>query len=496
MYSLGVMLYELLTGTLPYALDGGPLDLLDRLRRGHAAQPSSLRRAVGRELDTIVGKATHVESARRYDTAGGLADDLRRLLTGRPILARRPTALYRLRKLAARNRAIAVTVATSFVLLLAALVATSALLVRAVRAERLAETRRVVANDEAAKAKAYSTFLARMLVSADPEVARGRDVAILREMLDEFAERSRTELADLPEVQAGVQRTLGETYVSLSLYERAVPLLASSAALHAELYGAEDPRRAEVLLTLASARHYLSDPDAVNTAREAIALLSRARGPDHPDVAGAQCGLADMLTMSGHIDVQGAEARRLTTAATASLLATLGPDDARTLDALTVHGRVLLAVGALDEAETVLHDVAERRLALHGPESIEAATDALILGKLLIRRGRFDDAEAPLEHGLAIRRRLLGPGHFALAWPLENLARVRVHQARYAEAEALAREALDVYRRSLTEDAPQVLVARGDLAGVLLAAGRRDEALSILDATLPPLRAGALAGED
>jgi predicted Ser/Thr protein kinase len=204
-YSLGVILYQILTGKFPYEVIGNMRDVLDRIMRAAPTRPSTIRKRINDEVETIVLKCLAKERERRYQSAGELARDIGRYLAGEPIEAKRDSAAYVLRKYLRRYR-LSVAVAAGFLLVIAmGLVGSLAFWRQAVVARGQAEERRVAAEasgvkavaeaEEArkqrARAERFSQFMAETLSHVGLPVALGRDPTMLREMLDAAAERIR-----------------------------------------------------------------------------------------------------------------------------------------------------------------------------------------------------------------------------------------------------------------------------------------------------------------
>jgi len=231
---LGVILYELLTGKLPYEVQGRSLPEAVRIIAEDRPTPLTRTWSGTKKLDADVGtiayKALEKEPARRYQSAVALAEDVQRFLSDQPILARPPSALYQLRKLIARHRYAAGVIASAFVLLAAFAVT------MAVQANRIADERdranaeRDRANQEASTAKQVSDFLVGLFQVSDPSEARGNTITA-REILDQGAEKIERELKDQPVTQARWMLVMGNVYRSLGLFDRAAPLLKGSLAI-------------------------------------------------------------------------------------------------------------------------------------------------------------------------------------------------------------------------------------------------------------------------
>ena len=188
-YALGVVLYEMVSGKLPFDLSPNSLPEAVRIIRDEEpARRAPITRALPGDVETIVAKALEKDKLRRYGSAADLASDIRRFLRNEPIVARRPSASVSGRKFAHRHKGLVGGVVAVLVALVAGVIVSTWQAVRASRAERVAQTRATEAQGEKAKAEAVTKFLTDMLASADPSQARGREVTV-RAALDEAARR-------------------------------------------------------------------------------------------------------------------------------------------------------------------------------------------------------------------------------------------------------------------------------------------------------------------
>jgi tetratricopeptide (TPR) repeat protein len=378
-YSLGVIMYELLCGRLPYDLSGLSFAGLHKIIHEPPVRPAELWRAVGRRMDadleTILLKPLAKEPERRYQSAWAFAEDLDRHLSGQAILARPPDAWYQLRKLASRYRAQAYSAATAAVVLVGSVVELNRSRGRAVAAEAAAVA-------EAARVEAVNDFLLGMLGSADPR-REGREVRVV-DVLDRAAEQAGVSFGDDPAVEAAVRATIGGTYLGLGVYE---------------------PARGQIEASL-DLRRDTEDADVA----ESLDHLGRL-----------ELELGNFETARGHF-VEALTDRRRRLEAGHPLIA-------RTLNNLaSVHIRT----GALDEAEAALSEALEIRRMEGDPYET-----SLVLENLAVthyRSGELANSEEEFTEALELRRQAVGDDHLDVATALNNLAIVLTAMERFDEA--------------------------------------------------------------
>jgi eukaryotic-like serine/threonine-protein kinase len=489
-YSLGVMLYELLAGVRPFELGGLTVDEMRRLlqheepRRPSArvagddpaaqaraaarrADPPSLARRLRGDLDWIVLKALEKDRRRRYDSPGELADDLRCHLESRPVRAGSPGQLYRLRKFVGRH-ALAVTAAgaVGLSLCLGAVAATWQAL-RATRAEQAAVEHAERAEREARAAERTLEFLTEILGASDPARARGAEVTA-REVLDRAAARLGEELPDEPLVRARVQRSIAGVYEGLGLYDRAAEVFEQSLDTHRAELGADHPSSLVLLGDVATAWWRLGRYDeAEPQLRHVHERLREQLGPEHPDTLEAGNDLANLFYRRG----DQATAEELYRAVVEGFTKLLGADAPRTLGARNNLANALDQLGREAEAASILEQVLERRSALQGADHPDTLGAAANLATTYVALGRLDEAEALERETLAARRRVLGPEHPETLTSLNNLARLHLVRGRPSEARELFREVTAARSRALGADHDQTLTARLNLGLAAMHAG-------------------------
>ncbi len=480
-YSLGVLLYEVLVGRLP--LDPGVMGLpafLARLATGEASPPtpSARLRTLGRDdqliahargtdparlrgelkgdLDWIVMKALEPDRARRYATASELAMDIERHLANEPVLAHSPSTAYRLSKFVRRHRAGAGAAIIAVVAITAGGIAATVGLVRARRAER-------VATQEAAAAQHVTTFLVDLFKVSNPSEARGNAVTA-REILDRGTERIRGELKDQPLLRARLMQTLGTVHQSLGLYKPAHALLADALQIREHELGPNDQVVAENLTALAAVATLEGDyAEAERLLRAALAIRERRGQRADTATATILMGLAGISARQNkNVEAESSYVRAIAIEETA--LGASSPRIPRMLRSLAV---VQMREQHYPTADSLLRralDIQERTL---GRDHPDVAATLLNLGALDWTEGRFADALAPYERARVIDEKALGPEHPDLASVLNNLAETYWKLNRYAEAEPLFRRALAIKEHALPAGNPSIAVTLNGLASLL-----------------------------
>jgi serine/threonine-protein kinase len=452
-YSLGALLYELLTGTRPHDFTGVPPTEYARVIC--EAEP---RRRLAGDLDRIAMMALRKEPERRYASVEQLARDLRNYLDGFPVIAQPDSVGYRARKFVMRHGA-AVTAATAIVMaLVVAVVVTTSMYVSAERAR--------------VRAEQTSLFLESLLATVDPREARGRDVTVLRELLADASARVGTELARLPEVASEIELTIGRTYHAIGEFEAAEEHLNRAVDGGRQVWGAGSLEAAEALHALGQLLYAVGRYEESAGAMREVLAIRRGRLP----AGDARIGRALNDLGLAH---QGAgrydEAVSMLRDAVDALRGTRTEDRAALAKALREFGWIQ-ADRRRSEAVEPIRESLEILVGLHGELHPGVAQSCLGMGWALRRSGRPGEAEQYCRRALAIDRALYGPDHPEIASDLNNLAGALEEQGRLEEVEDLYLEALRIFRAAFGEDHRDVGTALNNLAHLYRKQKRYEEA--------------------
>jgi tetratricopeptide (TPR) repeat protein len=546
-YSLGVLLYELLTGALPFdpkSLRSAAFGEIQRIiREVEPAKPSTrvgtlgpasgdiakqrgsdastLTRQLRGDLDWITMRAMEKDRTRRYATAAELASDIQRHLADEPVMAGPPGAAYRLSKLLKRHRGAAVATGLVGAAVVAGLVATTVMYRRAEAQRLVAQTQSGVARDEAAQARAVTDFLTEMLGSADPAVAAGREITV-RETVDRAAAKA-AGLSAQPAVEAAVRDALGRTYWSLGKYVDSEQQLTRAVELRTRIRGPKDRQTLASSDALAKAIIYQGrTDDAEALARRTLEAWREGYGPDDPDTLTSMGFLAMAVqdkgdlagaealhreSIAGKTRILGADARETlesqtsladvlqkngkleeaqTLAADTATAATkrFGADDTLTLTAKSIRASALQDLDRLAEAEPILRSVQASKVRIYGAEHPETLLTESLLASVLKQLNRGEEAE-PLLRGVCEKAaRSLGPEHHATLTYQNNLAQLLHRLKKTDEAEKMYRQVLDATRKVSGPDARETLVSMNNLGLLLMDMKKPAEAEPLLTGTL------------
>jgi serine/threonine protein kinase/Tfp pilus assembly protein PilF len=448
-YSLGVILYELLVGALPFdskeLRQAGYDEIRRRIREEDPPRPSTrlstmgeastaqamkrrterpaLIRQIRGDLDWITMKTLEKDRTRRFGSPSELAADIDRYLHHQPVVARPPSTLYKAKKFVRRHR-FGVGVAAAIAMLLVAFSVSTAIQARRIARERDR------ANQEAETSRQVSDFLVGLFEVTDPEEGRGRDISA-REILDRGAQRVAMELREQPTVKATMLNTMGKVYRNLGLYDKASDLAQEGLDIRQKTFPEDSEEVADSLSMLGVVKMDKGDYAAAEALmKQALDIQRKVLGPEHLDVAESLNNLGSLRFSTG--DWKGSEQYFR--------------------DAMALHRKLL------------------------GDENLPLATTLNNLAMVLSRQEKFEEADALYRKSLAIRRKLLDGDHPQIAQSVNNIAMNYLRQKKFAQAEPMFLEALAINRKALGEVHPVITSNLNNLALVYLNQGQLDKA--------------------
>jgi len=454
-YSLGVLLYVLLTGVLPFDSttfrEGGIEHIRQIIRETDPKTPSTrltrlgekaleiaqnrrteiqtLARNLRKELEWIPLKAMRKERSERYRSASELADDIENYLNGKPLIAGPPGVGYKMKKFVRRNRVLVGGIATVLVVLVAGVIVST---VFAIRADQQADLSNRV----------LSFLTNEVLMSADPARAKRWEIT-LSEVLDGASENLKAKFSDEPLIEASIRHTLGSTYLSLG-----------------------------------------KNPEAEPHIENAYRIRREALGQEHPDTLASTVSLGELRLRRGRYD----EAEQLCTTAVESRQRSLGREHPETLASMDSLAVVYWYQRRHAEAETLFSEVWQIRRRTLGEDHPETLETRMTVGWTYIRQARHADAERLFERLFNTCLETLGEEHNVTRNVMNGIVQVYPDVNRYEEAELTGRRCLELSRRSLGDEHPETLEAMGLLARVYSKQGRYEEAEPLYKAILETQR--------
>ncbi|MCI0630836.1 MAG: protein kinase [Phycisphaerales bacterium] len=460
-YSLGVILYQVLTGRFPYPVSGRLSDVVRNIVESDPVRPSTIESGIDRELETIVLKCLCKEPERRYQSAGDLARDIRRYMAGEAIEARRDSLAYVMSKRLARYRVAAITGTAMLLVVVGALIVSIAFGRQAAHQAVLAQQSADRADDEAAQARAVTDFMREVLTSVEPE-NQGADVRLI-EVLEKASSQASQRFAGHPQQEGEVRDMLGQVYDKLSMWRDARDEHARAAELWRQIAGPDDPR------ALASESWHVTNllnleqtDEAERILRDLVPRLERQFGADDPRTLEAQRNVAMSHLHRNQLD----EAERLLLGLRSH--PALAADDRMQIRILGGLINVILrrwaeaeitGLGELvAQGEALALERVERSTRHYGPESSTTLHAEEQLADLLCRRGQFAAAAEICRRLLDRPNERLGECHSVRAAAMHTLADALTRLGQEAEAAQLQLRRLECVRRQFAVASPAVFL--------------------------------------
>lgn len=484
-YSLGVVLYQLLTSSLPFDPKQWhikPLhEVLRQIQEEDPQAPSTrvstnssdaavnsgtevhkLVNTLRGDLDWITLKALERDRERRYSSPSDLASDLNRFLRNEPVVARPPSFSYRAQKFVRRNR-LAVAFTAAMVVLVIGFAISMA--IERNRARREAET-----------AQRVSDFMTGMFKVSDPGESRGNSVTA-REILDKASTQIEKGLGQDPQVQARLMQTMGSTYHQLGLNKEARNLLDQAVAIQSRVLGPENPetlRSQSILGTVVKAQGQANE--AQKLLRQTLASQQKVLGADHPETMQTVSYLTDTLNSDGEF----AEAEGLIRRTLANQQRKLGPEDPATLRSMRSLTQNLNNQGRLAEAEKLGQETLALEQKALGPDHPGTLWSMNQLALTYQDDKRYPEAEKLFRETYANSLRVLGPDHTNTRAALSNIGLTLQLQGKYPEAEVIQRDELQQTSRIEGPEHPDTLDSMNNLGITLGKQGKLRDSEKLL----------------
>jgi serine/threonine-protein kinase len=484
-YSLGLILYQLLTGCPPYEVHtNSAIEMekiicfteppkpsimitkfstlnVDRAKKlspvvisqNRGISQSKLRKRISGDLDNICLMALRKEPERRYNSVAQMINDINNHLSGQPITARKSTALYLAKKFIQRHKAGVVITSVAFLIMA---------LVTIFYTLKLAEERDR-AQVEAEKSKKVSEFLAGIFKVSDPDQSRGETITA-RELLDKGVKSLESELSDQPEVLAKMLDVTGNVYKSLGLYNNALVLLNKAYDINDSLFGLTSPETAKSLNDLANLNFAMGDYDqAISRFNKTVKTRERIFGEESMETAESLNDLAMVLREQGKYD----EAEKLLIQSLAirkKRSSDKGPEVSESMNNLAL---LYQDKGKYDEAKKLFEESLLIKENLYGKIHPSVTETISNLAMLLQKMGNYDEASTLFNKSLKIDKKLFGDIHPTISTDLYNIASNTALMGDLQSADKLYTEVLELDKKLLGEKHPYIALDYNNLAGIL-----------------------------
>jgi len=480
-YGLGILLYELLVGSTPYADDISLITLMHEVVSEEALRPSEkveakssarisdeglgdkskLIMSLQADLDWIILKALEKSRDSRYESCSAFAADINRYLTNQPVLARAPTIGYRARKFINRHTTGVISSLAILIIIIIGIVGTTSGYYNARKEAAKARVAEVDAQEQAKNAQQTVDLLLEFLSAVDPG-ARGRQLKVI-DLLNAFKPRV-YELNQYPVVQGSLMFTYAKTYFGLGLFDEANNFIDQAVQIRESTPGVP---RSDYLSALTMKAHILRKlgdyKAAEDWGRKAMERSVLSFGKEHPLTLNAASVTADALKDLGKFT----EAEALHRGTLALRRKVLGDQHLDTVFSMARLAVVLGYQNKLTEATQINRKVLELRTNLLGPDHPDTLNTMNNLAFAIGESGGFEEAEQLHRTTYNKRLTVLGIDHSDTHTSLANLAWTLSQLGRYEEAENLDREAMLMNVRVLGADHPETLVSMGNLANTL-----------------------------
>ncbi len=491
-YSLGVLLYQLLSGYQPYLIKtSSPFAISKIITEEKIKKPSEIHlnneglidfevkersekvsQQLKGDLDNIVFKAMHKDQTKRYISVQGFNNDIIRYLKGLPVAARKDTIVYRLSKFVKRHK-----VGTALFILFNIIIYSS--IAAIIYQGNIAAEERDKAKIENKKFEKVNSFLQEMLSSVDPSEI-GRDVKVY-DILEKAANDVETELSDQPEIEASIRSTLGNTYVNLGEYDKGKPFLDKALTINENIFGKESEQVAQSLHDIGLYYDWVGEYKAADSLySESIKIFRKVLKEPTKRFADALNDYGITTMNFGHYE----KAEILYNEAIDIALSLYGEKNRNTAVFMNNLALNFLDSGGLNEAEMYFKKSSSIIIELLGENRPEVGSIYNNLAYLYVTKNELKLAEEYLHKSYQLKVNLKGKDHSDVGLALNNLGVINVRMGNYVEAEKYLSDAVRQYRKTFAEEHPFVALSQYWLGKVFLETNRLDKAESLLRKSL------------
>ncbi len=505
-YSLGVVLYELLTGSFPYKFksplpheiekvicttepvkpstaitrvtDNKMFEIKDvkikdqQIVKSNDKKRRKLKRSLTGDIDNIILKAMNKEPERRYTTVEQFAEDIKRHLTGLPVLARKNSVGYRSKKFFERHKAGVISAFLFFLLIISGAIGI-------IIQSRAAAEERDKAILEAKKSERINAFLQDILAAPNPEV-EGKDEKVV-DVLKKASDKINKELTYTPEIKAAALYTIGTTYNGLGLYDDAEKYLKNSFQLSEKIYKANDPQIAKVMEELAYNYQLKGNYSKADSLYRKALNIFRLQGENiSSDEAKALSDYGSSLHYQGKYD----EAKKYQTEALDAFRKIYGDTDPHVVRSLNDLGTVAGDAGDWNTAAKYIKEVLDFFLKTEGKESVNYSLALSNYATILEIQGKLDEAIKDQREAVEIKKRVQGENHPEAMFAQITLADELTKHGNYAEAASLSKEAMESLDKSLPHINSLTAYSRVIYANALIKLGEFNKALPLINDAL------------